>query len=104
MGLRKHFERWLDAATFQWRSREWEGPEPVTHDYTRRGWGHDYTFDPIDGGKRGQMTGWGRGIEDGDFLILKNGEGETRYRVENIGYSLDPPDMWFAAVTFAPRD
>lgn len=74
-----------------------------THDYTVRHWGHDYTFDPIDGGMKGTMMGWGRGIVSGDFLLIQNGADSTRYKVENIEYKRDPADMWSADVTFAPR-
>ena len=75
-----------------------------THDYTIRCWGHDYTFDPVDGGDRGDMMGWGNGIEQGDFLLLQNGDGSTRYKVISIKYFGDPPDMWSAKVSFAPRE
>lgn len=78
--------------------------EPTTHDYTRRTWGHDYTtIDVIDGGMRLRMAGWGYGIKAGDYLIIPNGSGTTRYRMESIDYRLDPPDMWFADAVFAPR-
>jgi hypothetical protein len=75
------------------------------HDYTRRFWGHDYVFEPIDEGLRGKVMGWGNGITAGDYLILQNGNGDesTRYKVETIRYELDPSDMWSADVTFAPR-
>lgn len=73
------------------------------HDYTARYWGHDYTFDPKDGGMKGRMMGWGHGIEAGHFLIIQNGEAATRYRVDAIRYMGDPPDMWSADVSFAPR-
>lgn len=86
------------------------------HDYRReqRSWGHDYVFSPIEGGKRGRAQGWGPRaafmplpkvgkIEAGDFLLLQNGEGETRYRVDSIEYHNNPEDMWSAEITFAPR-
>lgn len=77
-----------------------------THDYTRgkRGWGHDYTFDPGRGGLEAKMMGWGMGIRPGDYILLshRNG-GETRYRFKRIQYYQDPPDMWRADVEFAPR-
>jgi hypothetical protein len=77
---------------------------PATHDYSKRCWGHDYTFTPTDGGKKASMMGWGNGIESGDFLILQNGEGTTRYKVKSIEYKRDPSDMWSAQVEFAPRN
>jgi hypothetical protein len=81
------------------------GREPQTHDYSRsrRGWGHDYTFKSVDGGQRGEMTGWGRGIREGDFLLLDNKGRSSRYRVDEISHYMDPDDMWSAKVSFAPR-
>lgn len=79
--------------------------EPTTHDYySHRGWGHDYFIDHVeDGGIRLRGGGWGSGIEEGDFLLLRNGAASTRYRVSRIQYMSDPPDMWFATLDFAPR-
>ncbi len=84
--------------------------EPATHDYGpgKRYWGHDYTFTPIDDGQRGRATGWGKGIRQGDYLLLANGDQSTRYRVESIKYGNSvslgsPDDMWKATLTFAPR-
>lgn len=75
-----------------------------THDYTRRTWGHDCaTMAVIDGGQRLCLSGWGRDIQEGDYLILPNGDGTTRYHVDSIDYRMDPPDMWFAEASFAPR-
>ena len=74
-----------------------------THDYTNRKWGHDYIFRPINGGMGGSMDGWGFGICRKDFLLLQNGAKSTRYRVDSISYYSDPPDMWSAEVSFAPR-
>jgi hypothetical protein len=77
---------------------------PQTHDYTKRTWGHDYaTVNVIDGGQQLRLSGWGSDIHDGDYLIIRNGNGTTRYRVDRIEYRMDPADMWFADVTFAPR-
>lgn len=77
--------------------------EPAIHDYTKRYWGHDYTFEPIDGGMKGRMMGWGSGIEKGDFLLLDNEGQSTRYLVRRIEYFQDPPDMWRIDAVFAPR-
>ena len=77
--------------------------QPQTHNYTLRYWGHDYTFDPIDGGQRAHMMGWGRGIQAGDYLIIQNGQDTTRYQIDSIEYYSDPPDMWSAQAIFAPR-
>lgn len=81
---------------------------PQTHDYTRRCWGHNYTFTPRNAGLEASMWGWGRGISEGDYLILGNDEPganpATRYRVCSIRYCVNPRDMWFAQVSFAPRE
>lgn len=76
----------------------------TTHDYTKRGWGHDYVIHSvIRDGQELRMSGWGRGIRAGDFLLLENEGSSTRYRVESISYHRDPSDMWAAAAVFAPR-
>lgn len=74
-----------------------------THDYTFRFWGHDYVFDPVDGGIKGDMMGWGDGLQKGDYLILENGEHGSRYQIDSIEYLGNPSDMWKAKVSFAPR-
>ncbi len=77
--------------------------EAKTHDYTRREWGHDYVFNPVEGGLKAHAMGWGYGISKEDFLILQNGDGSTRYKVDEIQYFTDPRDMWSAKLSFAPR-
>lgn len=81
-----------------------------THDYTSRGWGHDFCIrDVIKGGRVLKASGWGNGIEKGDFIIIPNSNpppganDSTRYRVKEISYCSDPRDMWHATLTFAPR-
>ena len=74
-----------------------------THDYTKRGWGHDYIFEPIDEGLKGSMMGWGYGLEAGDYLIIQNGTDSTRYKILSVEYLSNPQDMWKASVEFAPR-
>lgn len=74
--------------------------EPKTYDMT----GTDYAFDPRDGGMRGHIACWdGREPRAGDYLILRNGERSTRYRVTGTAPIFDPPDMWMADLEFAPR-
>lgn len=90
------FGVWLESSTRDWR--------PVEHDYTRRGWGHDFSVVNLDlNGRVLRLTGWGAGIEDGHFLILPNGGETTRYLVTSIKYESDPRDMWVATALFAPR-
>lgn len=74
-----------------------------THEFTRT-WGDDYTFTPLDGGQRGTVTGWKEGIKTGDYLILRNGDGTTRYQTTYVQYFDDPTDMFSAEVKFAPRN
>ena len=74
-----------------------------THDYTARGFGHDYTYEPHNNGLEAEMSGWGQGISAGDFLLLQNKDKSTRYQVVTIRYCPDPNDMWFAKVKFSPR-
>lgn len=74
------------------------------HDYTHRYWGHDFTFDPIDGGQRGRMCVFGRTPRVGDHLILPNGSGTTRYRIESVRSPSDPGDQHFLDVAFDPRE
>lgn len=42
------------------------------------------------------MTGIGKGIKPGDYLILQRDSELCRYQVEEIDYYSDPPDMWMA--------
>ena len=76
-----------------------------THDYTDRGWGRNYNITDIQNeGMEVSLCGWGNGITEGDYILLKNGSGSTRYRIDEIKYFSDPRDMWSAAASFAPRD
>jgi hypothetical protein len=78
--------------------------ETKTHDYTRRVWGHDFIVTQLmDDGWKLSLTGWGRGISEGDFIILPNARTTTRYRIASIEYCMNPTDMWNATAEFAPR-
>lgn len=83
-----------------------------THDFGpgRRCWAHDYTIDQvIDEGQNLRASGWGHDgalIQEGDYLLLggsSTGKRTTRYQVQKIERVMDPPDMWFADLSFAPR-
>lgn len=77
--------------------------DPVTHDYTSLGWGHNITFMSIrPDGMRARVISHGNGVRQGDFLILVNGAGTTRYRVANWEQKR-PSDCWAADIEFAPR-
>lgn len=76
--------------------------DPATLDMTQ----DDYSFSPIDSGRRGSVACWnGRAPREGDYLILRNGERSSRYQVTDVDHCLnvDPATMWMASVTFAPR-
>jgi hypothetical protein len=82
--------------------------EAQVHDFrdAARGWGHDLCYEPLPG-QRLKATGWGHGLEGGDFMLLTNGAADTRYRideVEYIGGMGGPKDMWSAVLSFAPRE
>ena len=76
----------------------------MTHDISRKSWGCNYNVMEFrDGGMSVDLVGWRSGIKNGDFLLLKQDDGTTRYLVESIRYESNPPDMWFATASFAPR-
>lgn len=82
-------------------------PDTTTHtehDYrnAKRGFGWNLTYRPLPDNKL-SATGWGFGIKYGDYMLLTNGLEDTRYQVSKISYCRDPPDMWNAILTFAPR-
>ncbi|HBL57023.1 MAG TPA: hypothetical protein DDZ80_00125 [Cyanobacteria bacterium UBA8803] len=67
-----------------------------THYYTCSCEAHDHVFAPKDGGIRAYMTGQGKGIKQGDYLVLQGGYGSEPYQVDKINYYSNPPDMWIA--------
>jgi hypothetical protein len=80
--------------------------QPATHDLTRA----DYAFRPVNDGQRGHIACWHATTpamkpRPGDYLILRNGGDTTRYQVETLDPcpNVDPPTMWMADLTFAPR-
>lgn len=78
--------------------------EPNTHDYTNCSWGHSVEILKVEcEGQKLRACGWGNGIKDGDYILLKNEGGATRYQFSKVDYSRGPADMWFADLQFAPR-
>lgn len=77
---------------------------PVDHDYGpgHRCWGHDYTVTRvIDGGKRLEAAGWGKGLRKGQTVALTNkanADGRSVYVIESVSYFSDPDDMWSATL------
>ncbi len=67
-----------------------------THDLTASDWGYDYIYEPIAEGRGGYMTGHGRRIKRGDYLILTEGDRPCRYQVVEIDYYSKPSDIWTA--------
>lgn len=77
----------------------------ATHNLTLKTWGHDYTFRPIANGLKGSMNVWTpKWLYEGDYLIIRNGNGTTRYRIDAAKWHHDPGDMWSLTVSFAPRE
>jgi hypothetical protein len=81
------------------------------HSFLSRGWGHDFLVHAVEGdGKKLRISGWCRGIAEGDIVVLPHGSdkaeavsagvGAGRYRVESIRYCRDPRDQFFSALTF----
>jgi hypothetical protein len=73
-----------------------------THDCTQL----DYAFTPSDGGQVGHISCWsGKKPRVGDYLLLRNGERSSRYKVTRVDLcmNVDPPTMWMADLEFAPR-
>ena len=75
------------------------------HDYTKTRWGHNVEFISIsDDGSSADAFVFGPHVPPGDYLILKNGEGTTRYQVvENKGRGVGPSDMQRVSLVFSPR-
>ena len=75
------------------------------HDFTKPQWGHSVEFIALtDDGLRADAFVFGPHIPPGDYLILKNGEGTTRYQVlENKGRGMGPSDMQRVSLVFSPR-
>lgn len=65
------------------------------HDFTRFEQGQDYVFDPIDA-TQGYMTGQGKRIRRGDYILLQPRSEVEWYQVEAIDYYANPSDMWIA--------
>lgn len=79
---------------------------PITHDLSPKIWRRDYAIMRIsEDGKQLRLAVWcPMVIEQGDYLILRNGNGTTRYRVDSVKLCGDPADMSFVEVIFAPRE
>lgn len=75
-----------------------------THDISAKVWGKNYNVTRLLPKNRLDLVIWHSDrIEVEDYLILAEGEGTTRYRVEKVRYPGDPPDQCFVTAVFAPR-
>jgi len=68
----------------------------TTHNYTRYERDSDYFFELIEQGSKACMTGKGRGIKQGDYILLNNTTKAERYQVEKVDYYACPSDIWMA--------
>ncbi|MBH8552819.1 hypothetical protein I8751_10655 [Nostocaceae cyanobacterium CENA357] len=66
------------------------------HDYSQLVWGRDYVFELLNEGTGGYMTGIGKSIELGDYIILRHSCQVYQYQVEEINYYRHPPDIYIA--------
>jgi hypothetical protein len=73
-----------------------------THDYTQFQANCEYVFEPIENGDRGYMTGQGKGLRRGDYLMIGDRNQPARYEIEKIDYYSDQPDMWIASLKKLP--
>jgi hypothetical protein len=69
------------------------------HDYTHLIPDMDYVFELVGQGDTGHMTGSGKGIAPGDYLLLCQAGEAVEYQVEEISYYSNPSSMWTALLT-----
>ncbi|AKG24485.1 hypothetical protein [Calothrix sp. 336/3] len=84
----------VNLATSQARQRKTK-----VYDCTEFVCGQDYVLETTDDGS--YITAQFRGVKAGDHIILNNGSGSQRYRVEEIDYYSEPSDMWTALLKVA---
>jgi hypothetical protein len=48
-----------------------------------------------------EMQGIGKGLKEGDFVCVKDGEDDVLMQIEEIAYDSNPPDMFVAIFTNA---
>ncbi|MEC4819328.1 MAG: hypothetical protein SAK29_39570 [Scytonema sp. PMC 1069.18] len=71
-------------------------PRNKIYDYTQQIYGRDYIFKSADDKTKGLMTGYGKGIKSGDYIIFRDGSHFYQYQVEEIDYYSKPSNMWIA--------
>lgn len=84
----------------KWKAKK---REPETFDLTSV----DYSCTLVtpDGMKVSLACWTGPKPQPDDYVLLRNGEHSTRYRVTEMDYcmNVDPPTMWMARAEFDPR-
>ena len=75
----------------------------TTHDYRksefRWGWNITYYKMHDDTDNKAFFMGIGRGIKQGDRLLLNYGNGDFIVNVDEINYEWNPRDLWKATVS-----
>lgn len=79
-----------------------EGVEAVDYSQKKRCWGHDFTIMNVDGHTVSAM-GWGKGIKEGELIVLGVKQGNVLYRVTSIEYKDNPDDMWDMTAEWVPE-
>ena len=67
---------------------------PKIHDFSRRT-SNSFAFERT-GENQAYMTGQGRRVLRGDYILLKFGQTSVLYQVQHIDYYASPSDMWTA--------
>lgn len=78
----------------------------ATHNFSSAGWGHRIEIIALEpAGLTLRVAGWcSDNIKVEDYVTLpRDRNSTTRYQVKSITWKLDPPDMFFAELVFAPR-
>jgi hypothetical protein len=96
--------RVIFISIFDWLLNKPTQHKHKTHDFTEFTSDRDYVFEKADDITKGYITGQGKGIKPGDFILLRQGEDSCCYQVEQIDYYSDPPDMWMALVARVTRE
>lgn len=72
------------------------------HDFTNAKRDSDYIFEAIADGTKAYMTGQGRGVKPGDYLLLRMNGDTDRYEIEQVEYYASPADVWIAQLIKVP--
>jgi MioC protein len=73
------------------------------HDYSKFVSGIDYILETLQEPLKACMTGFGKDIKPGDYLLLLICNKSDYYQIEEIDYYSDPSDMWIASLQKLPN-